>query len=82
MDPLRSDDPRAIGQYRLLGRLGEGGMGQVYRATHRHMGRTVALKVIRKERLANADSVQRFYQEVQLASQLNHQNIAIAYDAP
>src|SRR5688500_12993128 len=70
-----------IGPYLLLEKLGEGGMGQVYKAQHRHMSRVVALKVIRKEKLANADSVNRFYQEVRAAAQLNDPNIVVAYDA-
>src|SRR5437016_850071 len=41
-----------LGPYLLLGRLGEGGMGQVYKARHRHMNRVVALKVIRRSRLS------------------------------
>jgi eukaryotic-like serine/threonine-protein kinase len=70
-----------VGPYVLLDRLGEGGMGQVYKARHRHMGRVVALKVIRKEKLKSAEAVQRFYQEVQAAAQLSHPNIVLAYDA-
>jgi serine/threonine protein kinase len=56
-------------------------MGQVFQARHRHMQRTVALKLIRKEKLANEDAVKRFYQEVQAAAQLHHPNIVVAYDA-
>ncbi len=70
-----------LGPYVLLERLGEGGMGQVYKARHKHMSRVVALKLIRKEKLASADAVKRFYQEVQAAARLQHPNIAIAYDA-
>jgi serine/threonine protein kinase len=70
-----------VGPYELLDPLGEGGMGQVFRARHRHMRRVVALKLIRKDRLANEAAVQRFYQEVQAAAQLHHPNIVIAYDA-
>jgi WD40 repeat protein/serine/threonine protein kinase len=69
-----------VGRFLLLDKLGDGGMGQVYKAKDRRMGRVVALKVMRKEKLANADSVKRFHQEVQAASQLNHPNIVIAYD--
>jgi serine/threonine protein kinase len=70
-----------IGPYVLLDRLGEGGMGQVYKAQHRHMSRLVALKLIRKEKLVHPDAVKRFYQEVQAAGQLHHPNIVLAYDA-
>src|SRR5262245_38665517 len=44
-----------VGPYLLLDRLGEGAMGAVYKAHHEHMDRTVALKVIRKEKLGSAD---------------------------
>src|SRR5438132_847404 len=71
----------SIGPYRLLDRLGEGAMGQVFKAHHAVMNRTVALKVIRKEWLRNATAVARFYKEVQAAAQLFHPNIVLAYDA-
>jgi serine/threonine protein kinase len=70
-----------LGPYRLLDRLGEGGMGQVFKARHERMGRIVALKVIRKDKLGNDQAVQRFFQEVQAAAQLHHPNIVVAYDA-
>src|SRR5262245_48828957 len=70
-----------IGPYVLLDRLGEGGMGMVFKARHRHMGRVVALKIIKKERLANPDAVQRFYREARAAAQLVHPNIVLAFDA-
>jgi eukaryotic-like serine/threonine-protein kinase len=71
----------SVGPYLLLERLGEGGMGQVFKARHRHMGREVALKVIRKEKLASDNAVKRFYAEVRAAAHLSHPNIVLAYDA-
>jgi serine/threonine protein kinase/WD40 repeat protein len=70
-----------IGPYLLLDRLGEGGMGQVFKAQHEHMGRVVALKVIRKDRLSHPKAVSRFYQEVRAAGQLHHPHIVLAFDA-
>ena len=70
-----------LGSYLLLEQLGEGGMGRVYKARHRLMSRTVALKVIRKERLAHPDAVRRFHREIQAAAQLSHPNVVLAYDA-
>jgi serine/threonine-protein kinase len=70
-----------LGSYHVLDRLGEGGMGQVFRARHRTMGRTVALKMIRKEKLSSPVAVQRFQQEIRAAAQLAHPNIVVAYDA-
>jgi len=70
-----------LGSYVLLERLGEGGMGLVYKARHRKLDRIVALKFLRKERLANPASVLRFHREIQAAAQLSHPNIVVAYDA-
>src|SRR5262245_36025854 len=70
-----------VGHYLLVDKIGEGGMGQVYKARHLHMGRIVALKLIRREKLADDDSVKRFYQEIQIAARLQHPNIVLAYDA-
>jgi serine/threonine-protein kinase len=70
-----------LGPYRLLERLAEGGMGQVFKARHEGLDRVVALKVIRKDRLANPDSVRRFHREIRAAAQLSHPNIVMAYDA-
>src|SRR5215472_3950098 len=56
-----------LGPYLLLERLGEGGMGQVFKARHQLMNRAVALKVIRKERLAHPDAVHRFHREIRAA---------------
>ena len=70
-----------LGNYILLERLGEGGMGQVFKARHRSMGRVVALKVIRRDRLENADAVKRFRREIQVVAQLHHPNVVLAFDA-
>ncbi len=70
-----------FGAYILLDRLGEGGMGQVFKAQHQHMSRVVALKLIRKDRLSHPKAVRRFEREAQAAAQLNHPNIVLAYDA-
>ncbi len=70
-----------LGSYVLLERLGEGGMGQVFKARNWKLGKVVALKVIRKERLASQDSVRRFHREIRVAAQLAHPNIVLAYDA-
>jgi serine/threonine-protein kinase len=70
-----------IGTYIIMDRLGEGGMGAVFKAQHQHMSRIVALKVIRKDRLSHPKAVQRFYKEVKAAGQLHHPNIVLAFDA-
>jgi serine/threonine-protein kinase len=70
-----------LGPYVLLERLGEGGMGQVFKARHRKLNRVVALKVIRRDKLNNAEAISRFFREVQAAAKLDHPNIVAAYDA-
>src|ERR1043165_8327409 len=70
-----------LGSYILLERLGEGGMGQVFKARHRNMGRIAAIKLIRKERLGNPNAVRRFQREVRAAAALSHPNIVRADDA-
>jgi WD40 repeat protein/tRNA A-37 threonylcarbamoyl transferase component Bud32 len=68
-------------RYRVLGVLGRGGMGAVFKAEHRLMQRTVALKVIRADLVDRPGTVERFRREVQAAAQLNHSNIVAAHDA-
>jgi serine/threonine protein kinase len=70
-----------LGQYRVLDRLGTGGMGEVYRARHVVMDRVVALKLINREYLDSPTAVDRFIQEARAASKLLHPNIVIAHDA-
>jgi serine/threonine protein kinase len=70
-----------LGPYVLLERLGEGGAGQVFKARHQKLNRVVALKLIRKELLADAEVVGRFYREIQVLSRLDHPNVVHAYDA-
>ncbi|MGE3807847.1 MAG: WD40 repeat domain-containing serine/threonine protein kinase [Gemmataceae bacterium] len=70
-----------IGPHLVLERLGEGGMGQVFKARHLELGRLVACKVLRSDLLGDAEAVNRFFREVQLLSRLAHPNIVRAYDA-
>jgi serine/threonine protein kinase len=70
-----------IGPYVLLERVGEGGMGQVFKAMQKVLNRVVALKVIRKERLENPKAIRRFQREIRAAGQLSHPHIVRAYDA-
>lgn len=71
----------ALGQYVLLEKVGEGGMGQVYKARQCNLDRMVALKVIRKECLDNPKVIARFQREIRAAGHLSHPNIVRAYDA-
>ncbi len=68
------------GRYEILQTIGEGGMGTVYKAEDRELGRTVALKVIRPELARNPEILQRFKQEIVLASKVTDRNIIRIYD--
>jgi serine/threonine-protein kinase len=70
-----------VGPYVLLARVGQGGMGQVFKARHQRLGRVVALKVIRAESLEHPDMVRRFRRETRAAAQLAHRNVVLAFDA-
>ena len=70
-----------FGAYRLIGELGRGGMGVVYRAEHEHLGRVVALKLLTPD-LANSEGFrERFTRESRLAASLEHPNVVPVYDA-
>jgi serine/threonine-protein kinase len=70
-----------IGGYLLLERLGEGGMGMVFKARQPRLHRLVALKVIRRDLVTSPVAVERFLREIRAAAQLSHPNIVRAYDA-
>lgn len=70
-----------IGSYVVLEKIGQGGMGQVYKARHKTMKREVALKVISPAVVKDETSRRRFQREVEAAAQLNHPNIVTAHDA-
>ncbi len=72
-------DDLLLGSYVLLKRLGEGGMGEVYKARNWKLGKIVAVKLIRKERLSSA-LLRRFRREVRAVAQLNHPHVVHAYD--
>src|SRR5262245_38568530 len=71
---------KTMSHYRILEKLGEGGMGAVYKARDTHLDRFVAIKVLPAERVANPERKKRFVQEAKTASALNHPNIIHIYD--
>ncbi|HXD89345.1 MAG TPA: protein kinase, partial [Urbifossiella sp.] len=75
--PALADHP----QYRIIDRLGAGGMGVVFKAEHKLMGRTVAVKVLAPHLTIDRDAAERFLKEVAAAGKLSHPNIVIAHDA-
>jgi serine/threonine protein kinase len=70
-----------LGNYKLLEKIGAGGMGQVFKAEHRRMERVVAIKVLPPRLTGSKDAVERFHREVKAAARLEHVNIVTAFDA-
>ena len=70
-----------FGEYVILDKIGQGGMGQVLKAEHRRMRRMVALKVMSGQSMKDAEAVRRFQREVHAAARLIHPNIVTAFDA-
>ena len=75
----RIEQVRNLGQYTLEEKIGEGGMGEVYRATHAILKRPTAVKILKPEAV-NPETIARFEREVQLTSQLTHPNTIEVYD--
>ena len=69
-----------LDHYRIESTLGEGGMGVVYKARDTHLDRFVAIKVLPRDKVADAGRKQRFVQEARAASALNHPNIVTIHD--
>jgi tRNA A-37 threonylcarbamoyl transferase component Bud32 len=69
-----------IGSYRILNKIGTGGMGAVFLAEHPLIGKKVALKVIHRELAGNKEVVQRFFQEAKAVSRINNEHIVQIHD--
>ncbi|HYI12592.1 MAG TPA: protein kinase [Thermoanaerobaculia bacterium] len=70
----------SLGHYRIVDSLGQGGMGEVYRANDPRLGRDVAVKVLSRELIADADAAARFLREARAVASLSHANILSIFD--
>ncbi|MBI4231488.1 MAG: serine/threonine protein kinase, partial [Planctomycetes bacterium] len=80
----QKDDPlvgTTIGNFRVTAKLGQGGMGAVYRAVQINLDRPVALKILSADAARSQDFVDRFLREAKAAARFNHPNIVQVYDA-
>ena len=66
---------QTVGDYKIVKLLGEGGMGEVYSASHQQLGHRSAVKVLRREIMNNKEAVERFRQEARLIARVRHQNL-------
>src|SRR3954468_24147901 len=79
--PRRLEPGATLGRYRILALLGEGGMGQVYRAHDDELDRPVAIKVLGSEhRAQSSQGLARLQREAQALAKLNHPNVIAIYD--
>jgi serine/threonine-protein kinase len=69
-----------VGAYRLIERLGEGGMGEVFLAVHEHLERRVALKLLHVDRSRDAHHIERFVREAWMANKVRHENVVDVTD--
>jgi serine/threonine protein kinase len=78
--PAMRLDGQRLGAYQIEGRIGAGGMGEVYRAVDTRLNRPVAIKLLSSE-LADSSARRRFQQEAKMASALNHPHILTVHEA-
>jgi serine/threonine protein kinase len=80
-EPGKIDIPAFLERYQILGIIGQGGMGTVFKAYHLNLKRHVAIKTLRVDKIATVELVSRFRQEMELIGQMDHANVVRATDA-
>src|SRR5437588_8765074 len=78
--PIATKLPPQFGRYRILQKLGEGGMGAVYLAEDGQLGRRVAIKVPHFTAADGPEVIERFYREARVAAGIDHPNICAVHD--
>jgi eukaryotic-like serine/threonine-protein kinase len=78
--PVEADDALVDGRYRILDRIGSGGMADVFRAEDTHLGRQVAIKVLHRRYAQDQEFVERFRREAKSAAGLQHPNVVGVFD--
>ncbi len=78
--PIDTRPGDLLGKYRILERIGGGGMAEVFRGRHEKLDRTVAIKVLHSSLAQESDFIARFEREARLAANLRHSNIVQVYD--
>ena len=73
--------PEAIAHYKILGHLGAGGLGEVYRARDTRLGRTVAVKVFPAELMRDEPKLQFLLETAKLLAEVSHPNIAMLFES-
>jgi serine/threonine protein kinase len=81
LTPEEREKLQVVGEYTLVEELGSGGMGRVFKAIHRQMRRTVAIKLLPPSLVQSTESVERFQREIQALAKLSHPNIVGIHDA-
>jgi eukaryotic-like serine/threonine-protein kinase len=79
--PAKEPLPAAFGEYKVVAKLAQGGMGTVYRAVHQTLQRPAAVKVLQAHRATRPEAIARFYREMAAIGQLDHAHIVRAYHA-
>ncbi len=81
---MANEDPfvgKMLGQIEILDKIGQGGMGAVYKGLHKFLGKDVAIKFLSKQLVENKEFIDRFIREAQTLAQVEHKNLVRVYDA-